>query len=147
MPKKASLGLESINLPLKPGPDKEVLCHNIAWVRQNMKLQWAKPIRETWRHICKDKLQTQPNGNEILIIQYQKYYHGGTLWPLQNSHVGGRVCVSCQRHVCIQSFRTHHLGLCSARPAHSCCWGMRPGKEPHRNNNPHQRSSTGGIWL
>lgn len=31
---------------------------------------------------------------------------------------------------------------------HSCWWGMRPGREPHRNNNnPHQRSSTRGIWL
>lgn len=43
-----------------------------------------------------------------------------------------------------------HLTLCAlkaGRPVHSCCWGMRPGREPQRNNNPHQRSSTGGTWL
>lgn len=33
-------------------------------------------------------------------------------------------------------------------PEHSCWRGMRPGTEPHRNNNnPHQRSSIGGTWL
>ena len=32
--------------------------------------------------------------------------------------------------------------------ARSCRRGMRPGREPHRNNNsPHQRSSIDGTWL
>ena len=56
------------------------------------------------------------------------------------------VCVCTSGH-----FASVRLTLCAlkaGRPVHSCLRGMRPGREPHRNNNsPHQRSSIGGTWL
>lgn len=56
--------------------------------------------------------------------------------------VRGQVFISTQ--VCVLVYTSGQAG----RPVHSCLRGMRPGREPHRNNNnPHQRSSIGGTWL
>lgn len=60
MSRKASLGLEHINLPWKPGPDKEVLCHiALHGVMQNIKLEGAKPNLET---------QLQGSSNTTMLV-------------------------------------------------------------------------------
>lgn len=60
------------------------------------------------------------------------------------------VCVCVCVYTVIQDTPPQHVSpsMLLKLAARSCRRGMRPGREPHRNNNsPHQRSSIDGTWL